>query len=601
MNELEKQVFAANEARNGGLKRENSLKKRVRIRPEEKSTEWAIPHDARIICAGLACVDMQLNQATGGGGEGIESFEGEKSIGGGSVAMAVKTLARLCYGAPLDECYMEITPPVVHSVVPLCKVGVDGTGDKLIKLLEDCGAACRNVETKYVKAARNLDPDARTALAVLPIYKDGRRGCFFDAASNLTFSAQEMVQMIESLFSGSKGPVLDTSKMSTDDLEMYQAELEEMSPSYGAFLFGYPHLLPNMQGESLAQIFLEARSSMVEGGIIAMDMNGVPEASFQEEGGLRTVSDLKNDPVIGPALQHIDILHLNEDELCLLTGCEIEGTPESTQEDDTCIANAVGLFLNCGVAIVILTLGSKGSLICCNNSERFRRTSTLPASWAATSARVGCVQLQNDAVLNGNGAGDSFTAGFLVATLLRHTGMAVSTPQTPANASDVANTKETSFESRDTLSLKKRLTPYSLYMREHYVSWKQQLNANDKKAIFTKCHEKWEQESEEVKALYERRALEENEESARTEMSQVTHAIDKLDSTPKVDTSINTVASPRNVYMTNQSLNLEAAAQFASLVAAYHIDVTTRDRKHIDVNQLIDRATRIVSDQLEEI
>ena len=51
---------------------------------KNKIVEWAIPHDARVICAGLACVDMQLNQATGGdGGEGIEKFEGEKSIGGG--------------------------------------------------------------------------------------------------------------------------------------------------------------------------------------------------------------------------------------------------------------------------------------------------------------------------------------------------------------------------------------------------------------------------------------------------------------------------------------------------------------------------------------
>ena len=59
---------------------------RIRAGEEEKNmiVEWAIPHDARVICAGLACVDMQLNQATGGdGGEGIETFQGENSIGGG--------------------------------------------------------------------------------------------------------------------------------------------------------------------------------------------------------------------------------------------------------------------------------------------------------------------------------------------------------------------------------------------------------------------------------------------------------------------------------------------------------------------------------------
>jgi len=248
MQELEAQVMAAHTAKNG-MKLESSAKKRVRIRPEEKTTEWAIPHDARIICAGLACVDMQLNHASRGadGGEGIETFEGEKSVGGGSVSMACKTLARLCHGAPLDDGYMQVTPPVVYSVIPLCKIGNDGTGDKLISLLEDCGNACRNVDTKYVKVARTKDPNARTALAVLPIYQDGTRGCFFDSASNDDFSALELVEMIGSLASGSSGPFLDTSRMSTDDIEHYQADLDQMTPIYGAFLFGYPHLLPKVR------------------------------------------------------------------------------------------------------------------------------------------------------------------------------------------------------------------------------------------------------------------------------------------------------------------------------------------------------------------
>ena len=83
MHELEVQAKAACEYKNSKMKDPTS-KKRVRIRPEEKTTEWAIPHDARIICAGLACVDMQLNHASGSeGGEGIETFAGERSIGGG--------------------------------------------------------------------------------------------------------------------------------------------------------------------------------------------------------------------------------------------------------------------------------------------------------------------------------------------------------------------------------------------------------------------------------------------------------------------------------------------------------------------------------------
>jgi myo-inositol-1-phosphate synthase len=82
-------AYASKSAKNGA----SATKKRVRIRPEEKSTEWAIPHDSRVICAGLACVDMQLNKATGGeGGEGIETFEGEKSIGGGRCVRIVSAV-----------------------------------------------------------------------------------------------------------------------------------------------------------------------------------------------------------------------------------------------------------------------------------------------------------------------------------------------------------------------------------------------------------------------------------------------------------------------------------------------------------------------------
>jgi hypothetical protein len=139
-----------------------------------------------------------------------------------------------------------------------------------VSLLENCGQACRNVDTRIIQKERKRNPKARTALAVLPIYRDGRRGCFFDAASNDTFSAQQLVEMMSHLSSGSTGPALDTSHMSYDDMESYRERLEAMTDTYGAFLFGYPHLLPRLQGAGLAQVLLEARMTMVEGGIIAL-------------------------------------------------------------------------------------------------------------------------------------------------------------------------------------------------------------------------------------------------------------------------------------------------------------------------------------------
>jgi hypothetical protein len=144
----------------------------------------------------------------------------------------------------------------------------------------------------------------------------------------------------------------------------------------------------------------------------------------------------------------------------------------------------------------------------------------------------------------------------------------------------------------------KKLTPYALYMQEHYVTLKTQLK-DDKKAIFSRCHEMWENESSEIKALYERRAIEENEDG---ELDSLVNDLEMLDASPMVEPSrIETIpGTPRNLYMTNRSLNLESAVQFATLVAAFHIDVATRDLPHIDVSQLIDRAI-VVPTSLEEI
>jgi sugar/nucleoside kinase (ribokinase family) len=280
--------------------------------------------------------------------------------------MACKTLARLCHGEDLDDGYMQVTPPVVSTVTPLCMVGNDDTGTKLLSLLERCGSASRNVDTRVIRGYRAKNPSSRTALAVLPIYRDGRRGCFFDAASNDSFTTDQLMEMIHELSNN-----LNTMKGD------YTAGMS--IPIYGGLLFGYPHLLPHMQGQSLARFFQQTRKIMVEKGVIALDLNGVPKPeSIVRAGALRSLNDLRNDRVIGPALEHVDILHMNEDELVLLTGCRILGIQE---EDEYSIAKAVELFLQCGVGVVAVTRGRKGSYVACNNGERFKQT---PGLYVAT-------------------------------------------------------------------------------------------------------------------------------------------------------------------------------------------------------------------------
>ena len=362
MQELENQVMTASgktSSRKGMYSLDNVSKRSVKFKEsqvmEDIVTEWSIPNNAAIICAGLACVDMQLLSASGGnGGENIETFAGEKSMGGGSVSMACKTLARLCHVDPLEDEYMQVTPPVVSSVIPLCKVGFDNSGEKLLSLLEATGAACRNVDTKFSRNARKRDPNGRTALAVLPIYKDGRRGCFFDAASNNTFSPNEMIQMIE-------------------DISNNPSETQ-----YGAMIFGYPHLLPKMQGESLAHIFSKARDVMEDGGIIVLDLNGVPEGDNATSfGSMRSISALQSNPVLGAALSHVDILHMNEDELVNITGIHIDGNGKNEEANISQIRSAVSMFLRCGVAVVAVTRGKKGCYIACGSEERFISTKML--------------------------------------------------------------------------------------------------------------------------------------------------------------------------------------------------------------------------------
>lgn len=236
-----------------------------------------------------------------------------------------------------------------------------------------------------------------------------------------------------------------------------------------------------------------------------------------------------------------------------------------------------------------------------------------PSSWVDCTARIDAVELPRDTVINTNGAGDAFTSGLLVAAMLRHTGMKLDTLQ----ATPRAVVSEQSFDcttpskppSAPLAKPQKKLTPYQLYMRENYVSLKKQCD-DDKKAIFTKCHEMWENESKQVKTLYERRAIEENEETETEISMRLVDDLDALDSMTPRSTGVDSnsadsddnddVEAERSLYFTNRALNLESAVLFATLVATHHIDVSTRDLLHLDVIRLLERSM-IFPHGLEEI
>jgi len=403
------------------------------------NSDWSIPSDVSIVCAGLACVDMELNDATGGsGGEAIETFKGVTYICGGSVSMACKTLARLCYGSSVEG---GAAQPILSSIFPLCKVGSDDAGHKLIDLLKQTGIISGNVDTTLIAAARDRDPSARTAMSVLPIYQSGARGCFFDAASCETFSSNEIAEML---------------------MEISVRKSSEVS----AFIFGYPHLLPSVRGENLAQAFADARGLMSRkgslGGITVLDLNGVPPLNVGPHRQRRNVADLMADPVLGAALPDVDILHLNEQELADITGFNLVGTDCSVAEHESEIASAVALFNEAGVAIVALTRGKNGCLVRCGNADRFLKSPALPKLWVECMVKANAWELPKDVIVNSNGAGDAFTAGFLVAALLRK--------------SSVVSSNTFKAVSPSQKKQAQKMTAYTLYLSEKYASLKSQCN-----------------------------------------------------------------------------------------------------------------------------
>jgi len=223
----------------------------------------------------------------------------------------------------------------------------------------------------------------------------------------------------------------------------------------------------------------------------------------------------------------------------------------------------------------------------------------LPSTWIDCTTKLAPTELPPDTELNTNGAGDAFTAGLLVAALLRHTGLTVRS-SSEKNKSFIVNDDDSDSDLSELLEKtptpavksKQKMTPYSLYMKENYISLKAQCQ-DDKKAIFTKCHDMWENESADVKAMYERKCSEssEDEEEGGDEESYIVSSAPP----PEPVTEEETVP-----HLRDRSLNLESAAQFANLVASYHIDVSTRDADHLDISVLLERAM-IFTHGLEEI
>ena len=339
-----------------------------------------------IICAGLSCLDLQLVGCTqSGSDEAIERYDEAVHCAGGSASMTGTTLALLLRSSDDDDAEED-------KVHVLTKIGPDFAGNTLLEFYRRAGASTDLVLT---------DDTAHTSMAVLPIFNNGKRGCFVNLACNDGFTADELLGQVD-------------------------YAVETIPNPTRAFLFGYPHLMPKMQGNSLRDMLQSARQKLSSeqnyNVLVGVDLNGVDGSNA-----------IAAQEVLIPSLGEIDVLHLNEDEAMVLSSSSSSNDDVTNENDGEANNNGVSpqmlsqiaTFHEQGCAVVLLSLGSKGGLVSVTpNSERLKQLSSRSSShshsiainkWTpGTQVRIPAFKIEHNDV-NANGAGDALFSGFCLA------------------------------------------------------------------------------------------------------------------------------------------------------------------------------------------
>jgi hypothetical protein len=168
------------------------------------------------------------------------------------------------------------------------------------------------------------------------------------------------------------------------------------------------------------------------------------------------------------------------------------------------------------------------------------------------------------------------------------------TPNAPREATQRAKVQHSPAKKESPQSKRsspKKMTPYTLYMKEKYVALKSRYK-DDKKAIFGKCHEMWEKETPDVKSRYAR-MVNDYEEVGSNVSGASWSMSDFSDPNNMASGASQEYGDPplEPLESTNESLGLESAIQFAGLVAANHVNVSTRDLKYLDSGKLLRQAS----------
>lgn len=298
-----------------------------------------------VLCAGLACVDMELlSCAVPATVEAITKYGGVRYTAGGCAPQAARALAALGLRAA--------------AAYPAAD---DAHGRTLRELLEKDGVQAFPVKVE----------GQPTALAVLPVFSDGRRGCFVSLGANEAITASALVP---------------------DSL---------LHNGLRAFHVGYPHLLPKVQGVALGEL-LRRVSKTLPSTAISLDVNGAN-------------ADESTTNVLTAALRYVDLLHANLEEACTISGKaspltagalgrdEIEGIMQwmcqrSTESERPYESSSV--FITCG----------KDGVFAGHLANRLGQSNLLIIHREAFA-------LTDGTEVNSIGAGDAFAAGTIIGFL----------------------------------------------------------------------------------------------------------------------------------------------------------------------------------------
>ena len=341
-----------------------------------------------IVCAGLNCLDLQLIGCTKSGQEeAIEKYEKAVYCAGGSACMTATTLGQLISKSSSSKLETTTTTTTTTCIQLLTKVGRDRNGEIILDFMSKADVAT-NVVIQ--------DSNEATAMSVLPIFQTGGRGCYFNLASNNNYTKEDMIFQLNNLIVNNANQNL-----------------------VNAFLFGYPHLLPKLQGTNLKEVLEYVKMTFGNETLVGIDLNGVN-------------SENHTDDVLKPALPFVDVLHLNEEEAEILLAKSKSSSPSSpspspsgseVNSDDNNLYSIENLgkvtkgLHAMGCAVVLLSLGSKGVFISVteDTTRLVSGTTKQISEWEAGSQiRIPAYAIESGEI-NTNGAGDALFAGFCFA------------------------------------------------------------------------------------------------------------------------------------------------------------------------------------------